>query len=204
MGADGLEHVLDRDVAVLVRAREDRPAVEVDGRQVQPGHRHHHPRLGLVAAGDPDERVEPLGVHHQLHRVGDQVAAHQRRLHALVAHRDPVGDRDRAELERDRPSLADAFLRERGELAEVVVARGHLVPRRGNGDLRLAEVVLGEADGAEHRASGCAMGSLGDLPAAGAIVLAGHWVPFVGACEDAGLQPSKATAGDEEIAMREP
>ena len=180
VGPDGLEHVLDRDVAVLVRAREDRAAVEVDGRQVQPGHRHHHPRLGLVAAGDPHERVEALGVHHELHRVGDQVAAHQRRLHALVAHRDPVGDGDRAELERDRASLADAFLRERGELAQVVVARRHLVPRRGNGDLRLAEVVLGEADGAEHRASGRAMRSLRDFPAAGAIVLAGHAGTFRG------------------------
>ena len=104
---------------------------------------------------------------------------------------DPVGDRDRAELERHRSALPDALLREGSELAEVVVARGHLVPGRGDSDLRLAEVVLGEADSAEHRAGGRAVGTLGDLPAARTIVLAGHWVPFVGACEDAGLQPNK-------------
>jgi hypothetical protein len=97
-----------------------------------------------------------------------------------VAHRDPVGDGDRAELEGNRAPLADAFLREGGELAQVVVAWSHFVPRRGNGDLGLREVVLGEADRAEHRASGRAMGSFGDLPAAGAIVFAGHVRPFRG------------------------
>ena len=41
--------------------------------------------------------------------------------------------------------------------------------RRGHPDLRLAEVLLGEPDGAEHRAGGGAFGPLGDLPAPGAV-----------------------------------
>ena len=164
---DGFEDILDRDVASLICAREDRAAVEVDRRQIHPSHRHQHARLGLVAARDPDERVQALRVHHQLDGVGDQIARHQRCLHPLVAHRDAVGDRDRRELERDAPALADAFLRERRELVEVVVARRHLVPRRGHRDLWLIEVVLTETDRAQVRAGGCARGSLGDLPAAG-------------------------------------
>ena len=93
----------------------------------------------------------------------------RRRLHALVAHRDAVGDGDRGELDRDGAALAHALLRERGELVQVVVARRDLVPARGDADLRLAEVLLGEADGAEHGAGRRALGPLGDLPAPGAV-----------------------------------
>ena len=61
MPADRLEHVLDRDVATLVGARQNRAAVEVDRREVQASHRHQHPRFGLVATRDPDKAVEPPG-----------------------------------------------------------------------------------------------------------------------------------------------
>src|SRR5512132_4392561 len=167
--ADRLEHVLDRDVAAPVGAGEDRSAVEIDRRQIQPGHRHQHARLGLVASRDPDERIHPLRVHHQLDRVGDEIARHQRRLHPLVTHRDPVGDRDRRELERDATGLADAFLRERRELVEVVVAGRHLVPRGGHRDLCLVEVVVAETHRAQVRTGRRSCSSLGDLPAAGSI-----------------------------------
>ena len=187
---DGLEHVLDRDVAVLVRARQDRAAVQVDRRQVQTRHRHQHGRLALVAAGDTHQSVEPLGVHHQLHRIGDHLAADQRRLHALVAHRDAVGDRDRRELDRDGAALPHAFLRERGELVQVVVAGRDLVPRRRHRDLRLAEILFGEPHRSQHGPGRSALGSFGDLPAAGAVVchgvgllserVKGHTVPTDG------------------------
>ena len=64
-------------------------------------------------------------------------------------------------------ALAHALLREGRELVEVVVAGGDLVPAGRDADLRLAEVVLAEADRAEHRARGRAAGALGDLPAPG-------------------------------------
>jgi hypothetical protein len=171
--ADRLEHVLDRDVPTVVGAGQDRAAVQVDAREVHARHRHQHAGLRLVAAGDADERVQALRMHHEFHRVGDQVARHQRRLHALVSHRDAVGDRDRRELDRHRVALPDALLREGGELVEVVVARRDLVPARGHGHLRLAEVVLGESDRAQHRARRRALGPVGDFPTAGTVAL-GH------------------------------
>ena len=62
----------------------------------------------LVAAGHPDEAVEALGEHDRLDRVAADLAADERAAHALVAHRDAVGHRDRAELERHAAGLADA------------------------------------------------------------------------------------------------
>ena len=48
--ADRLEHVLDRDVVALERARRDRAAVEHDAREVQPRQRHQRAGDRLVAA----------------------------------------------------------------------------------------------------------------------------------------------------------
>src|SRR3712207_8173966 len=44
--------------------------------------------------------VVAVRVHHELDRVGDDLTAHERRLHPLVAHADAVGDGDRDELAR--------------------------------------------------------------------------------------------------------
>src|ERR1043166_5429389 len=52
-------------------------------------------------------------------RIGDHLAAHERRAHPLAAHRDAVGDRDGVELHRRAAGGADAALDVRGELAQV-------------------------------------------------------------------------------------
>ena len=119
--------------------------------QVEAGRGHQHRRDALVAAGEADEAVEPLGVHDALDRVGDDLAADQRGAHALVAHADAVADGDGAELHREAAGGAHAVLGVLGQLAQRHVARRHLVPRRGDGDLRLDPVVVGHADGAQHR-----------------------------------------------------
>ena len=53
---------------------QDRAGVDEDHRQVEPGRGHQHPGEALVAAGQADEAVEPLGVHHRLDAVGDHLA----------------------------------------------------------------------------------------------------------------------------------
>ena len=103
MGPDGLEHRDDVEDLPVVVARQLGAAVEEDRRQVEAGRGHHHPRQGLVAAGEGDHGVEALGVHHGLDRVGDHLAADQAGPHPLVAHRDAVADGDRVELDRDSP-----------------------------------------------------------------------------------------------------
>jgi hypothetical protein len=44
-----------------------------------------------------------------------------------------------------------------GELVDVHVARGEVASSGGDADLRLLEILIGEADGAEHGAGGGAV-----------------------------------------------
>ena len=64
VGADRLEHADDVERLAVVLAGQDRAAVEEHRRQVEPGRGHEHAGQRLVAAGEGDQRVEPLGVHH--------------------------------------------------------------------------------------------------------------------------------------------
>ena len=105
--ADRLEDVLDRHVLPAPAARRDRAAVEHHRGHVQAGERHHRAGDRLVAARHRDDGVELVAAHDQLDRVGDHLAADQRGLHPLGAHRDAVGDRDRVELHRRAAGLAD-------------------------------------------------------------------------------------------------
>ena len=82
---------------------------------MQPGH-------VLVAAGDGYQAVHALAEGDGLDGVGDDLAADQRRLHALGAHGDTVADGDGAELERRAVALADAVLDGAGDTAEMDVA----------------------------------------------------------------------------------
>ena len=132
--ADRLVGVDDRDVllgavAELDPAGRDRAGVEEDGCQVQPRGGHQHPGQRLVASGEQHGAVEPLGLHDDLDRVGDDLAADQREVHALVPHRDAVGHRDGAELQRVAAAGVHALLGRLRESREGQVARRDLVPR---------------------------------------------------------------------------
>ena len=166
-GPDGLEGVDDRDVAVPDPTREDRPGVDEHRRHVQAGGGHQHAGQRLVAAGERDHPVEALGLHDGLDGVGDDLAAHQREVHALVAHRDAVGDRDGAELQRVAAAGVHALLGRAGQPLQRQVAGRDLVPARGDADLGLREVLVGHADRAQHPAGGGALEAVGDGAAAG-------------------------------------
>src|SRR5438270_3280153 len=91
-----------------------------------------------------------MPAHDQLDRVRDDLARDERRLHALGAHRDAVGDRDRVHLDGRPAGLADPLLHPLGLLPQVEVARHDLDPRVRDADERLLEVVVAVADGAHH------------------------------------------------------
>ena len=124
-----------------------------------PGHR-------LVAADEADEAVEEVAARDELDRVGDHLARDQRGAHAGRAHRDAVGDGDRVELDRRAAGGADAVLHVHGELALVQVARHRLDPGRRDADERLREILVGEADGLQHRAGAGAVDAVGERSAA--------------------------------------
>ena len=75
----------------------------------------------------------------------------ERGVHALVTHRDAVGDGDGDEFEGKPAGGSHAVLRPLGQPGERQVARRDLVPGRSDTDLRLVEVVVRHPDGAEHR-----------------------------------------------------
>ena len=158
-----LEHARDVGRHPVVLARHGRTVVDEHAREVEAGGSHQHRRDRLVAAREPDEAVEALGVHHGLDRVGDHLARHERGAHPLVAHRDAVADGDRSELEREAAGLPNADLGVLGELAQRHVARGDLVPRRRDRDLRLVPVVVAHPDGAQHRPRRRLLHAVGDV-----------------------------------------
>ncbi len=124
------------------------------------------PGQRLVAPGEGEQRVEPLGVHHRLDRVGDDLARHERGPHALVAHGDPVRHGDGDELDREPAGVAHAVLGPLGQPVERHVARRDLVPRRRHPHLGLGPVVVGHADGPQHGPGRRTGGPVGDLEAA--------------------------------------
>ena len=126
------------------------------------------PGLVLSQPTRHDEPVEEVAAGDELDRIGHDLPAHERGLHALGAHRDAVRDRDRVELHRRPARGPDALLHERREAPLVEVAGHRLDPRGRDADDRLGEVLVGEADGLEHRARAGAVGAVGQRGGDGA------------------------------------
>ena len=147
MLADGLEHVLNGDVLAIKATWQDRAAIKKHRRHVETYHRHHHPRQRLVTARQTDKRVIAMAAHRQFDRVGNRLAAGQRGSHALMAHRDAVGDGDGGEFARRAVGLFDAHLGGLCLTVERDVAGRRLVPAGGNTDERLVNFRLAHAHG---------------------------------------------------------
>ena len=166
-GADGLEGVDDRDVVAVDLTGHGRAGVEEDTGQVESRRRHQHPRERLVAACEQHRAVEPLRHHHRLDRVRDDLAADQREVHALVAHRDAVGDRDRPELQWIAATGVHAVLDRLGEAVEREVAGRDLVPAGRDTDLGLGPVVVTHAHRTQHPARSSLLESVRDVAGTG-------------------------------------
>ena len=165
VGTDALDDVLDVDGPALEDAGADCAAIDVDGRDVEP--RHGHQRRGgvLVAPANDDQPIEAVSEGYRLDGVGDDLAAHQRRLHALVAEGDAVADRDRSEAEGDRAGIAHAARGLVGQLAEVEVAGRDIAGQAHDADEGLAQVAVGQACPAEEGAGARPFDAVDDFAA---------------------------------------
>jgi hypothetical protein len=166
-GPDRLEGVDDRDLLLRTVAQldppwSDRTGVQEHRGEVETRGRHEHARQRLVATREQDGAVQALGHDDGLDAVGDDLSRHEREVHALVPHRDAVGDGDRAELERVPATGVDAFLGALCQAVEREVAGRDLVPRARDADLGLVPVLVAHADGAEHTARGGRLDPVGD------------------------------------------
>ena len=125
------------DLAGLHRAARDE-----DGRDVEPHRRHQHAGRDLVAIGDAHQRVGAVRIDHVFDAVGDQLAARQRIEHAVMAHRDAVIDGDRVELLGDPARRRDLAGDELPQILQMDMARHELGEAVGDGDDRLAEILV--------------------------------------------------------------
>ena len=62
---------------------QDAPSVEENRGQVYPSSSHQHPGQRLVTTGEGGEGIEAFRMHHRLHRIRDDLPAHQGGPHAL-------------------------------------------------------------------------------------------------------------------------
>jgi len=143
----------------------DRAAVDHEAGAVQPAEGHDRAGHVLVAPGQDNAAIVPLGAAERFDRVGDDVARLERVAHTVGAHRDAVGNADGVELPTNEPGRDDALLHFAGEVQEVHVAGVPLEPHAGDADLGLRHVAFGEAGGVEHRLRGALLLGLGDVAA---------------------------------------
>ena len=178
--ADAFEDIDHGDVAALPAARHDRPAIQKHRRHIEAQHGHHHARQALVAAGDPHQGVIAMAAHGELHRIGDDLPADERRAHALMAHGDPVGDGDGAELPGRGAGGLDAFSDRVRLTHQSGVAGRRLVPAGGHADEGLGDfpraqahgVIVGAVRGAGGAFRNVPAGEPGLIPAS--ITVSGH------------------------------
>lgn len=146
----------------------DGSTINHDAWSVEASHCHDCTRHILIAAGNGDVPIVPLGRHDGLDAVRNQVPGLEAEAHPPRAHRDGVADADRVEPEPDHAGLPHALLHGLGEAEQVHVAGVALVPDRGDPDLGLREVVIGEADAVEDGLGATLRLGLGD---AGAVLV---------------------------------
>ena len=151
-------------------ARLHRPARDEDGGNVQPHRRHQHARRDLVAVGDADHRIGAMGIDHVFDGVGDQLARGQRIQHPVMAHRDPVIDRDGVELLGHAARRLDLARDQLAQVLQMHMARHELRERIGDGDDRLAEIAVLHAGGAPQPAGAGHVAAMGR----GAGTIGGH------------------------------
>mmetsp|Transcript_654 Transcript_654/g.1137 ORF Transcript_654/g.1137 Transcript_654/m.1137 type:complete len:270 (+) Transcript_654:417-1226(+) len=138
-------------------SRADGPAVDHNAGTIETSHPDDHSRHVLVAPGQRDEAIVPLGAHGRFDAVGDQIAGLEGVSHAGGAHADSVGDADGVEAESDAVAGYDAGLDVFGEFEEVHVAGVAFVPDAADTYLGFGHVFFGKAGGVEH-GLGCSLG----------------------------------------------
>ncbi len=146
----GFEDVLNRHVMPLEPSWHDGAAVEHQRRHIEPGQGHDGAGNRLVAPGERHDGIEQMAAHDEFDRIGDDLAADQRRFHAFRAHRNAVRNGDRVELDRRPPRGSDPSLHTLRQTAQVEIARHDFNPGVRDTDERTRQVLVREPDGFQH------------------------------------------------------
>ena len=153
----GGDHRVDEIERLFLAAEHDlaglhRTAGDENRGDVEPQRGHQHARGDLVAIGDADDGVGAMGVDHIFDAVGDDFARGQRIEHAVMAHRYAVVDGDGVEFLGDAAGLFDLARDQLAKVLQMHMAGHELREGIGDGDDRLAEVLVLHAGGAPQAA----------------------------------------------------
>src|SRR5205807_6602356 len=164
--AHGFKDILYGDILPPINTRRNGAAIKHQSRQIHSSKCHGGRGDGLVAADHTHDRVEKLAAAHQFNRVGDDLAADQRSLHAFGAHRLTVADGNGVELHGRAARRANALLHLGRQAAQVEVAGHGLNPGVGHANDGFAEIVIRKSNGLEHGAGGGPVAPISDTAAA--------------------------------------
>ena len=143
----------------------NRTAVDHNRGPVEAGSRHQGAGHVLVAAGDRHAGIIKMGAHHGFNRIGDQVARLERVLHTRRTHRDAIADANRVEDQADKAGLDYPFFDLFGQVVQVHVTGVAFPAHAGNAHLRLAHILVGQADAIQHGLRANLRAFLGQLAA---------------------------------------
>ncbi len=150
-----------------------------DRRNIQTGCRHQQTRDDLVARTQQHHGVQLMGLNHQFHIVGDQLAGRQDIVHPDVALSDAIAGGNQSELDRCTGCLQDALLHIFGNQLQVVVPGHDTVPRIGDADQRPREVFIAVPHRFINRALNRPFGSAQDALTPQFGHRLAHGVPFL-------------------------
>src|SRR5699024_11021314 len=119
---NGLEHADDVQVLVLVAARQNGAAVNINGRDIGPEHAHHAAGHVLVTASDHQDAIHPLPLDAGFNAIGNDFTRDQRVFHALGAHGHAVRNGGRTEYLGVSAVGTDSLNGSVGQLLEAGVA----------------------------------------------------------------------------------
>ncbi len=146
VGAERLEHARETGFCAGNASRQHGTAADKNRGDIQTRRRHQQTGHVLVAVGHHDQRVERVRDRHRLGGVRDQVARHERILHALVSHGDTVADGDRGKYDGVAARHRHARLDGVDDLVDVHVTGHDLIVGADNADQRLLKLLLGHTE----------------------------------------------------------
>src|SRR5690606_27948584 len=111
-----------------------------DRRNIEAQSGHQHAWRDFVAVGDTDQGVGTVGVDHILDGVGNDLPGRQAVEHAVVAHGNPIVDRNGVELLGNGARGFDFPRHQLAHILQVDVTGHELGKRVGNGNDWLVEV----------------------------------------------------------------
>jgi hypothetical protein len=154
-GSHSHKHIGQINQFVVQSASQHRPAADHDGWDVETRSGHQHAGDDFVTVRDEYQSIEGVGLSHNFHRVSDEFAAGQGKLHAQVIHGYAIAHADSGTLKGRAAGRADASLYRVGNLAQMDMAWNDFIEGIDHPNKGLVYLSLRTAQRPQQRTMGC-------------------------------------------------